>query len=910
MLERLDNHKAATADYHRALELDPDLLPVRLRVAEMLLEDKQAPEALPHLERLYRQAPDHPQVQARLGMCRFLQGRAEEARRLMEAAVVHLPDDPALLVDLAKLDLQEGRAAEAERRLRTVLAADPSDTEALYVLASALQFQGRTEEAAAALADYEQKRVLVERTNELLKDVADSPTARPTTTRRSAICSSRSAGSRSGCTGWSRPWSGTRPTRRPTAPWPTHYERKGDAAQAARPPPPARRRSRRRQSDRPAPSKHLTDFPTHRRDDHHDAGCRGGAAWPPLAGRRAACGWRLRRASGKPAPPQSSPPHDPDLTGPDLFEDVTAASGIDFTYRNGEEASRRTWPSWSRSAAGVALIDYDGDGLLDVFLPGGGHFDGPDKKQILGPPVPAVPQPGRLEVRGRDRGGRAGQAGRRAAVVLHPRRRRRPTTTATAGPTCSSPAGAGSPCSATSRDGKGGRRFADVTPRPGWTRASPGRPAPPGPTSTATASPTCTSASTSTGRSPTTPTAPTTARRRDVCPPKKFNALPHKLYRNNGDGTFTDVSDEAGLQPGGEHGEQGAGRARRGREPRRQAGRLRRQRHGRQLPVPQPADAGEDPVRGAGACWPGSPWTTAAAPNGSMGVDAGDSDGDRPAGAVGDQLRERAARPVPQPVDRDRVVVPVRTPRRPASPPSARSSSAGAPAFLDFDHDGWEDLFIANGHAIRYPTGASRRQKPVLLRNRGRASSRTSPPRGGAVLPASRTWAAAWPLGDLDNDGRVDLVVSHLNEPVAVLRNVAPRRTATGSGSSWPARTTPTWSAPGSCWRPAAGSRRGSPRAAAATPRRRTGGSCSAWGRPTKVDKLTVVWPDGTQQEWTGLATDRYHVLTQGEKDPARPAQSSSLSSGGGPQLPRLRVAFDRVQVRPGAGLHVRTRPP
>lgn len=179
VLEKLNNQKDATRDYHHALEVDPDLIPVRLRVAEMLLEDHQAPEALPHLERLYKQAPDDPQVQARMGMCRFLQGRAGEARRLMEAAVVHLPHDAALLVSLAKLDVQEGRGPEAERRLRKVLESDPSDTEALYVLTSALQLQSRTEESAAALADYEHKRALVERINTMLKDVADSPTAKP-----------------------------------------------------------------------------------------------------------------------------------------------------------------------------------------------------------------------------------------------------------------------------------------------------------------------------------------------------------------------------------------------------------------------------------------------------------------------------------------------------------------------------------------------------------------------------------------------------------------------------------------------------------------------------------------------------------------------------------------------------------
>jgi len=177
VLERLNQAKAAAEDYHRALELDPDLLLVRLRVAEMLLEDKRAPEAIPHLERLYRQAPDHPHVQARLGICRFFENRTDEARQLMEAAVVHLPKDPSLLIHLARLDLQERRADDAEKRLRTVLRADPSDTEALYTLTSVLQFQGRSAEAAAALKQYQNYKERVDRANQLLREVADSASA-------------------------------------------------------------------------------------------------------------------------------------------------------------------------------------------------------------------------------------------------------------------------------------------------------------------------------------------------------------------------------------------------------------------------------------------------------------------------------------------------------------------------------------------------------------------------------------------------------------------------------------------------------------------------------------------------------------------------------------------------------------
>jgi tetratricopeptide (TPR) repeat protein len=178
VLERLNKPKLAAGDYRRALELDPDLMAVRLRVAEMLIEDKQVPEALPHLERLYDQQPEHPEVMARLGMCRYFQNQPEQARRLMEAALEHLPNDVSLLLHLAKLDLQEGRGAEAERRLRKLLEIDRSDIEALYTLASALQLQNRTDEADATLKQYQRRKEQLDRANKLLQEVADSPTAR------------------------------------------------------------------------------------------------------------------------------------------------------------------------------------------------------------------------------------------------------------------------------------------------------------------------------------------------------------------------------------------------------------------------------------------------------------------------------------------------------------------------------------------------------------------------------------------------------------------------------------------------------------------------------------------------------------------------------------------------------------
>src|SRR5262249_49184301 len=63
-------------------------------------------------------------------------------------------------------------------------------------------------------------------------------------------------------------------------------------------------------------------------------------------------------------------PVEPPYTGPPLFEDVTEKSGIKFVYRNGEDANHLA--ILESLGGGVGLIDFDGDGLLDIFLPAGG----------------------------------------------------------------------------------------------------------------------------------------------------------------------------------------------------------------------------------------------------------------------------------------------------------------------------------------------------------------------------------------------------------------------------------------------------------------------------------------------------------------------------------------------------------
>lgn len=102
-----------------------------------------------------------------------------------------------------------------------------------------------------------------------------------------------------------------------------------------------------------------------------------------------------------------------------------------------------------------------------------------------------------------------------------------------------------------------------------------------------------------------------------------------------------------------------------------------------------------------------------------------------------------------------------------------RMSGWGVGAY-DFDNDGHKDLFTANSHVSENADFYGRdhyRQPNALFRNLGNGQFENVTPQAGSALQSAAAHRGC-AFGDLNNDGRMDVVVSAIGEPAKVLYNV------------------------------------------------------------------------------------------------------------------------------------------
>jgi hypothetical protein len=95
--------------------------------------------------------------------------------------------------------------------------------------------------------------------------------------------------------------------------------------------------------------------------------------------------------------------------------------------------------------------------------------------------------------------------------------------------------------------------------------------------------------------------------------------------------------------------------------------------------------------------------------------------------------------------------------------------------FLDYDNDGWRDLLVVNGHvypqADRLPWNSSYQQRALLYRNlQGRRFEEVGAAAGAALTTARAARGSA--VGDYDNDGGVDVLIGVIDGAPVLARNV------------------------------------------------------------------------------------------------------------------------------------------
>lgn len=198
--------------------------------------------------------------------------------------------------------------------------------------------------------------------------------------------------------------------------------------------------------------------------------------------------------------------------------------------------------------------------------------------------------------------------------------------------------------------------------------------------------------------------------------------------------------------------------------------------------------------------------------------------------------------------------------------------------FVDYDNDGWKDVLVANGHVYHLVDdtqwGTSYAQQMLLFRNVQRTSNgreervfervAAAPSSGLAIAIPARGLA----IGDLDDDGRLDAVVNNMDSKPTLLRNIG---TSTGHWLSLRLTGDTSKKSPKDAIGAVAYLQAGKLRERQDVI---SGAGYSSQndlrlhfglGAATRVDKLEIVWPNGTRETINVPGVDRVFNVVQGK---------------------------------------------
>jgi hypothetical protein len=349
---------------------------------------------------------------------------------------------------------------------------------------------------------------------------------------------------------------------------------------------------------------------------------------------------------------------------------------------------------------------------------------------------------------------------------------------------------------------------------------------------------------------------PNMAGARDYCPPQIYGGRPDHLYRNLGGGRFVDVSRSALV--GGTFGPAlGVVTAdfnldgwidiyvANDGEPNLL---WMNQRNGTFKDTGMPA---------------GAALTAEGKAEASMGVDAGDFDGDGDEDLVMTELTGQGSN--------------LYVNDGSGSFHDASAASAIGPLsmaytgwgtnWIDFDNDGWLDVLAVNGTIVAAEGRAGEPfpydQRKVLFRNPGAGRFENVTSHAGAAFAASEAGRGA-AFGDVDNDGDTDVIVGNDAGRLRLFVN------RVGNRHHWLGLRVV-----GRHGRDALGARVGVTRSDGTMLWRRVGtdGSYASandprvlvgLGRASSPPEVSVQWPDGHTERWSGVAVDRWTTLVEG----------------------------------------------